>query len=291
MTNSKSDELLRRYEYVRRQCLRAGNYYPESDLVCHQIAEMSTSRWRIDPASMSALRLLDDMAIALAATPSPHDIVAKLSDSAFMKEAVWQVLDDMNMFGGYDYPPNPSCCIAAMEQLKEAWNRMGWKEEDEETLPSVAKETHQVIQETPQGILTLELSDIHPDGIKIMRPELYKEIHIKETPKQETLQGDELRQMLDAQHALGFRDGAAHVYKQRDALERESVALPSVSTSGQAFNPNTLYKNICDFIDRWQRWPKPNSPEALDVISDFYLCMGAEAEPKSESFAEKEGRE
>ena len=39
-----------------------------------------------------------------------------------------------------------------------------------------------------------------------------------------------------------------------------------------------LLKNICDFVARWRgHIPKRTSPKSLNIISDFYLCMGAEA--------------
>ena len=63
----RADEfgLHQRYELVRQLCKRAGNFHADEKLVCHQAAELSGARWRIDPACMEALRLLDDMAIAL----------------------------------------------------------------------------------------------------------------------------------------------------------------------------------------------------------------------------------
>lgn len=44
----------------------------------------------------------------------------------------------------------------------------------------------------------------------------------------------------------------------------------------ESITPKALYKNIFDFVRRWKDLPLRESPEALDVISDFYLCMGAE---------------
>lgn len=40
--------------------------------------------------------------------------------------------------------------------------------------------------------------------------------------------------------------------------------------------PHAIYRNICQFIETYKTPPDKNTPEALDMLSDFALCVGYE---------------
>jgi hypothetical protein len=60
-----------------------------------------------------------------------------------------------------------------------------------------------------------------------------------------------------------------------ELVSRGLVREPRVESS--AIGAKALFKNVCDFVKRWGgRVPESSAPKSLEIISDFYLCMGSE---------------
>jgi hypothetical protein len=65
--------LLKRYDELRRRCVRYGGFHPDSENVCYQALQHT----RVDSIAVALAALLDDMALALQAAPTQVETQAE----------------------------------------------------------------------------------------------------------------------------------------------------------------------------------------------------------------------
>lgn len=81
----------------------------------------------------------------------------------------------------------------------------------------------------------------------------------------------EAQQPLDCRHEP-YQGYCGHC----NAPYINGVAVVGQPPERESISPKAVYKNIINFLNTWKLYPPPDSTLALDMISDFYLCISSE---------------